>query len=76
MAKRWRAVVAVVLLAGVGCCNECGCRDRWGCGRGWNRSQMRLDEGPPPLPSAPSPPAGVVPPVGPRAPAGTYGGTG
>jgi hypothetical protein len=69
---RWaRAVVVAALLGGSGCCHHCGLCDRWD-GRN-PPSGMRLDEGPPPLPSQALPPAGAVP--GPRAGTGAYGGS-
>ena len=73
MAKYWQAIVAVVLLSGAGCCHDCGCWD-WCSWRHDNRSQLRLDEGPPPLPV--TPPANTAAPVVPRTPTGAYGGTG
>ncbi len=72
MSKCVKAIIAVVLLNGAGCCHNDGC-----CGWWHDRSSYEVNEKPP-LPVQPqsnlTQPAGQ--PVTPRAPTGAYGGTG
>ena len=76
MSKCVRAIVAVMLLNGAGCCHECGSCCDWG---GWwrDRSLYQNNQVQPanvPVQAAPVQPA-LPPPVS-RTPIGAYGGTG
>jgi hypothetical protein len=71
MARCWRLIAAVVLLAGAGCGHLCPCCRLGELGA--DRPPAGWQEAPPPR----QPPGDVVPPVGPRpgTGVGAYGGS-